>query len=165
MSNPFDTNPIMKQIIDDISIVKDSPAEPCVDIKSKEFALMIYCAFLCAIENEILLDMVDDYLSLFIPYMHDDVLCDLAEVSYMSAQDLSLETKMCASRIAKAAENEYEKRHPVKNIKYGITPKGLAAWNLLQSGTVDSLESPEIDAFWAGFEKDMIKHGYIKEME
>lgn len=44
-----------------------------------------------------------------------------------------------------------------------LTPKGIAAWDLLVLGMVDGLDDPKIDAFWTLFEEGMRKKGYITE--
>ena len=49
------------------------------------------------------------------------------------------------------------------NVKYQITPKGIAALSLMRCGLVSGLDDPRIEGFWTLFEDGMKKSGYIVE--
>lgn len=42
-----------------------------------------------------------------------------------------------------------------------ITPKGIAALAMLNTGLIYSLDDPLFDTFWDNFERDMIRLGYV----
>ncbi len=48
---------------------------------------------------------------------------------------------------------------------YVITPKGIAALALMQSGIIQSISDPRFEGFWALFENEMKRHDYIVDRE
>lgn len=46
-----------------------------------------------------------------------------------------------------------------------ITPKGIAALTLLNTGLVDDIADPRIDGFWVLFESRMGKLGYVERLD
>ena len=44
-----------------------------------------------------------------------------------------------------------------------ITPKGMAAVCMVESGLIKSIEDPRLERFWNLFVKSMLEHGYVQE--
>lgn len=49
--------------------------------------------------------------------------------------------------------------------RYVIAPKGIAILAMLQCGLIQSMDDPRFEGFWTLFEGDMMRHGYIADVE
>ena len=50
-----------------------------------------------------------------------------------------------------------------ENVRYQLTPKGIACLAMLHAGLVTSVDDPRIEGFWSMFLRDMEKLGYTQE--